>query len=33
MLSGIKIDKDIKYLVKRMLQLDPDKRISPKEII
>jgi dual specificity tyrosine-phosphorylation-regulated kinase 2/3/4 len=33
MFSGIKIDKELKYLVKRMLQLDPEKRISPKEII
>jgi len=31
-LSGITVDEDLKYLIKRMLCLDPKKRISPKEI-
>ena len=30
--SGIVLDDDMKYLLKRMLSFDPDKRISPKEI-
>jgi hypothetical protein len=31
--SGIVVDADIKYLLKKMLHIDPSKRISPKEII
>ncbi len=31
--SGIVIDDEIRYLLKKMLSLDPDKRISPKEIV
>ena len=31
--GGINIDNDLRYLLKRMLALNPDKRISPKEII
>lgn len=30
--SGVKVDEDIKFLVKSMLALDPKQRISPKEI-
>ncbi len=33
MFGGIIIDKELKYLIKKMLQLDPEKRISPSEII
>ena len=30
--SGIVIQDDMRQLLKRMLSLDPDKRISPREI-
>ena len=30
--SGIVLEDDMKYLLKRMLSFDPDKRISPKDI-
>jgi|LauGreDrversion4_2_1035121.scaffolds.fasta_scaffold1719477_1 dual specificity tyrosine-phosphorylation-regulated kinase 2/3/4 len=31
--SGIILDEEVKYLIKRMLSMDPEKRISPREII
>ena len=31
--SGIVIDDEIRYLLKRMLAIDPEKRISPGEIL
>ncbi|KAL4455024.1 hypothetical protein ABPG74_006406 [Tetrahymena malaccensis] len=30
--SGVVVDQDLRYLVKKMLVLDPSKRISPKEV-
>ncbi|KAL4503310.1 hypothetical protein ABPG72_000916 [Tetrahymena utriculariae] len=30
--SGVQVDQDLRYLVKKMLVLDPSKRISPKEV-
>ena len=31
--SGIILDKDIKHVMKRMLAIDPNQRISPQETI
>jgi dual specificity tyrosine-phosphorylation-regulated kinase 2/3/4 len=30
--SGVIVDDEIRFLIKNMLCLDPNKRISPKEI-
>jgi hypothetical protein len=31
--SGITVDDDLRGLLKRMLSLDPEKRISPRQIV